>query len=87
VFEFGDFMRSEFRLKREAAVTAYEVSRKKYVGILKVEELRFLNTPTDPNLPPERKFLIERQKDEIVKKYRKQQDWFRIVFFSLRIFF
>ena len=49
VFEFGDFMQSEFRLKREAAVTAYDVSMKKDEGILKVEELRFLDTSTDPN--------------------------------------
>ena len=42
-------MQSEFRLKREAAVTAYDVSMKKDEGILKVEELRFLDTSTDPN--------------------------------------
>ena len=60
--EFAGVMQNKFRLKQEAAQAAYEALRKKDEGILKMKELRFLNTPTDPNLPPDRAFLIEMQK-------------------------
>ncbi|GJX07621.1 hypothetical protein Tco_0195553 [Tanacetum coccineum] len=43
---FGEQMSSEFRLKREAAERAYESSRERDHTLTRLEEMKFLATPT-----------------------------------------
>ncbi|GJW93954.1 hypothetical protein Tco_0173626 [Tanacetum coccineum] len=43
---FGDFMQNEFRRKREAAKSAYEVAKEKDCTLQRLEEMKFLAIST-----------------------------------------
>ncbi|GJX11016.1 hypothetical protein Tco_0200875 [Tanacetum coccineum] len=56
----------DYRRKCEAAEAAYEVKRKKELGMLECRELEFLMIDASP-LPPEKAAYIERKQAEIMR--------------------
>ncbi|GJT40677.1 hypothetical protein Tco_0940542 [Tanacetum coccineum] len=70
---FSEHMSTKFRLKREAANKAYEVSEEKDRTLMRLEEMKFLTTSTKDLLKDDA-FCIYYQKQMIKDKYKLNRD-------------
>ncbi|GJZ54871.1 hypothetical protein Tco_0787843 [Tanacetum coccineum] len=61
-------LHSEFKLKREAVQSSYEMMKQKELAIMECKELKFLSINTDGFLETEAA-LTNRKKEAILKKY------------------
>ncbi|GJV02553.1 hypothetical protein Tco_1336122 [Tanacetum coccineum] len=71
--QFGDVMQTEFRLKREAAQSAYEVSKEKDRTVIRLEEMQFLAISTK-DLSEDDAYWTNVQKQHIKDKYNLCRD-------------